>query len=171
MLSVPRNRPPIYSRTLGGGSLVGCGPFRLALEISPLPLATSKCLPSGVTRTEVGYQPTGINPRERLLPSSAMSKTEMALMFAFATNSNFSSGDSARLFGVEPGGEFGTSSASNVSLMRPESVSRIETVLRFAFATKRYLPDFDRSISFGCSSVFQRATISLSLRLMTATAA
>lgn len=33
-----------------------------------MPLATSKCFPSGVTRTEMGYQPTGMKPKERLFP-------------------------------------------------------------------------------------------------------
>src|SRR5437899_8622081 len=105
--NVPRKRPPIYSRTLAGGSLAGCGPWRLALGMSPLPLATSRRLPSGVTRTEVGYQPTGMNPSERLLPTVETSKTATVLMFALATNRIFSSGERARLFGVFPGGEFG----------------------------------------------------------------
>src|SRR5207249_1074254 len=102
--NVPRNRPPMYSRTLAGGSWPGCGPYRLALGMIPFPLATNRRLPSGVTRTEVGYQPTGMNPSERLLPATLTSNTAMLLLSAFATKRVFSSGDSARLFGVEPGG-------------------------------------------------------------------
>ncbi len=77
------------------------------MDSKPLPLATSRCLPSGVTRTEVGYQPTGMNPSERLLPGVLMSKTATALLSAFATNNIFWSGASARLLGVEPGGAWG----------------------------------------------------------------
>src|SRR5688572_23097668 len=161
----------MYSRTVGGGSLPGCGPWRLALGMMPLPLATSRCLPSGVTRTDVGYQPTGIKPSERLLPMSEISNTATALIFALATNRSFSSGERARLFGVEPGGELGINSATSVSLIRPLSALMMETVLRFAFATNRYSADFDRSISFGCSSVVQRVMIWLFLRSITATAA
>src|ERR1051325_9800574 len=105
MLKVPWSRPAIYSCTLPGGSLPGCGPYRFDLGRIPLPFVTSKCLPSGVTRTEVGYQPTGIKPNERLLPNSETSKTAKVLMFALATKRVFSSGESARLLGVVPGGE------------------------------------------------------------------
>src|SRR4029453_5194066 len=127
-----------------------------ALEMIPLPFATSNRLPSGVTRTEVGYQPTGMKPSERLWPNSDTSNTANVLMLALATNKIFSSGVSARLFGVEPGGEFGCSSAQRVSRALPVSVSRIVTVLRLAFATNRCLPDLLSTISFGCSSVGQR---------------
>src|ERR1039457_4297518 len=85
----------------------GWGPWGLALEERPLPLATSRCRPSGVTRTDVGYQPTGMNPSERLFPGFATSKTATMLLLAFATKSIFPSGDSARLFGVDPGGAWG----------------------------------------------------------------
>ena len=85
----------------------GCGPSGLALEVSPLPLATSRCLPSGVTRTDVGYQPTGMNPSDRLLPGVPTSKTATTLLSALATKSICSSGESARLLGVEPGGACG----------------------------------------------------------------
>ena len=81
--------------------------MRFDFETSPFPFATSNRLPSGVTRTEVGYHPTGMNPSERLLPGCAMSNTAMALMFAFATKRVLSSGESARLFGVAPRGELG----------------------------------------------------------------
>src|SRR2546427_10691887 len=67
----------------------------------PFPLATNRRLPSGLTRTEVGYQPTGMKPSERLLPAMLTSNTATLLLSAFATKRVFSSGDSARLFGVE----------------------------------------------------------------------
>src|SRR3954452_10577713 len=85
----------------------GCGPLRLALELNPLPLVTSSCLPSGVTRTEVGYHPTGMKPMGRLRPSLLTSKTARLLLQALATNRVCSSGVDARLLGVEPGGVFG----------------------------------------------------------------
>src|SRR6266568_3584149 len=108
MLKVPRKSRPMYC-TVGSAELLtpGWGPLGLALEIVPLPLATSRCLPSGVTRTEVGYQPTGIKPSERLLPGTLTSKTAIMLLSALATKSVRSSGDSARLFGVEPGAACG----------------------------------------------------------------
>ena len=62
------------------------------------------------------------------------------LLSALATNRAFSSGDSARLLGVEPGGEFGYSAAMSVSTALPVSVSSTVTVLRLALATKRCLP-------------------------------
>ena len=91
----------------GGLRLPGCGPFRFGFEIRPLPLATSNCLPSGVTRTDVGYQPTGINPSGRLFPEFETSKTARLLLQALAIKSSAPSGDKARLFGVEPGGDAG----------------------------------------------------------------
>jgi hypothetical protein len=108
MLKVPWNSRAI-SCTAGPseGFTPGCGPSGLALGVIPLPLATSRCFPSGVTRTDVGYQPTGMNPSERLLPGFSTSKTATVLLSAFATNSVFSSGESARLFGVDPGRAFG----------------------------------------------------------------
>src|ERR1039457_5488876 len=108
MLREPWKRLAMYctgsvlaERTPGFGL---CG---LAFEERPLPLATSRCRPSGVTRTDVGYQPTGTNPSERLLPGFATSKTATMLLLAFATKSIFPSGESARLFGVDPGGAWG----------------------------------------------------------------
>src|SRR5437764_1586011 len=111
---VPWNRPPMYSRTLAGGSLPGCGPLRLAFEMIPFPLATNKRLPSGVTRTEVGYHPTGMNPSERLLPGALTSNTATLLLSPLATNSVFSPGERARLVGVQPVGEPGGSEAGTV---------------------------------------------------------
>src|SRR5678816_1451592 len=103
ILTVPSIKLAMYSRTVAGPPPPGCGPFRFDFEIKPLPLATSNRLPSGVTRTDVGYQPTGIKPSERLLPGVATSKTGLALRFALAPNTVASSGDSARLLGLEPG--------------------------------------------------------------------
>src|SRR5439155_23784973 len=85
----------------------GCGPSGLALGIIPFPFAIKRCFPSGVTRTEVGYHPAGMKPSARLLPGALTSKTATALLSALATKSICSSGDSARLFGVEPGGDCG----------------------------------------------------------------
>src|SRR2546430_14762902 len=124
----------MYSRTLAGGSRPGCGPLRFALEIRPFPLATTRRLPSGVTRTEVGYQPTGMKPRERLLPGAPISKTATLLLSALATNNVFSSGESARLFGVEPGGKPGYNEAVSVSRTRPFSASNTVTLFRAALA-------------------------------------
>src|SRR5437763_11324087 len=108
MLIVPGNRLAIYSCTLEGGWRPGCGPLRFDFGMTPLPLATSNRLPSGVARTQVGYHPVGINPSDRLLPGCETSKSANALMLAFATYNVFSSGESARLFGVEPGSDCGS---------------------------------------------------------------
>src|SRR2546429_6820309 len=99
----------------------GCGPSGLALEIIPFPFAISRCLPSGVTRTEVGYQPAGMKPSERLLPGVLTSNTASVLLSALATKSICSSGERARLFGVEPGGDCGERAAQIRSRARPQS--------------------------------------------------
>src|SRR5215212_10111903 len=161
--SVPCINPAMYSFTVAGTSRPIAGPLRLLLEINPLPFATNNFLPSGVTRTLVGYQPTGMNPSDVLLPGLLTSNTATVLMFAFATKRCFSSGERAREFGVLPGGEFGSNSATSVSTELPVSVFSTDTELRFALATNRYLPDLLNSISFGCSSVAHCAT---SLRLV-----
>src|SRR5215510_11967242 len=101
----------------------------------PLPLATNRRLPSGVTRTEVGYQPTGIKPSERLLPATLTSNTARLLLSAFATKRVFSSGESAKLFGVEPGGRLGWSDAVSVSRGVPVPVSKSVTLFRAALDT------------------------------------
>src|SRR3954462_1528493 len=132
MLSVPGNSSEMVWIFPSRFLLSGWGPLGFALEVSPLPLATSNCRPSGVTRTEVGYQPTGINPSERLLPITLTSKTATLLLQALATNNRVSSGDNATLFGVEPGGALGESEAYNVSTALPVSVSNTVTVFRFA---------------------------------------
>src|SRR5215469_15219569 len=108
MLKVPFSSLAMYC-VVGSSVFLtpGWGPSGLALGVIPFPLATNKCLPSGVTRTEVGYQPTGIKPRERLLPGVLTSNTATILLSAFAMKSVRSSGERARLLGVEPGGAWG----------------------------------------------------------------
>src|SRR4051794_16436242 len=62
-LIVPSKSPPMYSTVDGGVGFFGeSGPCTFGFEITPLPFATSKVLPSEVTRTLVGYQPTGMKP-------------------------------------------------------------------------------------------------------------
>ena len=87
MLSVPRIKWAMYCSV--DLPRTGCGPLGFAIAMFPLPLATSSFFPSGVTRTEVGYQPLGMNPSEWLLPGVSTSNTPMALMLAFATNNVF----------------------------------------------------------------------------------
>ena len=116
--NAPRKRPPIYSLIVAGGSrLPGCGPCRLDFELRPLPLATSSCLPSGVTRTDVGYQPTGIKPSGRLFPGFETSKTARLLLHALAIKAArhraIKPGCS-----VEPGGDAGKG-ADKVSIIFP----------------------------------------------------
>src|SRR5437667_9111472 len=137
----------------------------------PFPLATNRRLPSGVTRTEVGYQPAGMKPSERLLPATLTSNTAMLLLSAFATNRIFSSGDRARLFGVEPGGRPGWSDAVNVSSGLPVPVSNSVTLFLAALATYSILPDAVSNISQGCSCVGQRAITWFAFKSTTAIAA
>ncbi len=127
MLSAPTMSDPMYW-VLVPFFLFGCGPFGFANDVRPLPFATSNCRPSGVTRTEVGYQPTGMNPSEWLRPIEVTSKTATSLLHALATNSFVSSGDSARLLGVLPGGASGESAARSVSTVLPNAVSITVTV-------------------------------------------
>ena len=169
--SVPLNRPPMYSVTDSGGTLSpGLGPFGFAFEIKPFPLATSNRRPSAVTRTDVGYHPTGMKPNDRLFPGVATSKTATVLISAFATKSRDSSGDRARLLGVLPGGECGFNSAIKVSTVRPLAVSSTDTLLRFALATNKCRPERSRIISLGCSSVAHRPRIRLVFTSITRTA-
>src|SRR6476661_2075128 len=128
----------MYSTTVFVWLIIpGCGPCGLAREPAPFPLATSRCLPSGVTRTEVGYHPAGIKPSERLRRGVLTSKTATKLLSALATKRVFSSGERARLLGVEPDGALGKRAAQIVSTAFPERVSRTVTVLRFALATNK----------------------------------
>src|SRR4051812_7030988 len=114
----------------------GKGPRGLAAEVPPLPFATSSVLPSVETRTEVGNQPTGINPSEIAWPGFETSKAAMLLLFALATNKSAPSGESATLLGIEPGGELGNNEALSCSVARPVAVSSTLTLLRFDSATK-----------------------------------
>src|SRR5258708_40032435 len=107
-LNDPLNRRPMYCCVEAADALIpGCGASGLALGTRPFPLATSSCFPSGVTRTDVGYQPVGMNPNERLRPGVLTSNTARVLLSAFAMNRVRSSGVSARLLGVDPGGASG----------------------------------------------------------------
>src|SRR5664280_17295 len=170
MLRVPRSNPAMYSGVDSPPGM-GWGPCGLASGIIPFPLATRSVLPSGVTRTEVGYQPTGIKPRDRLLPGVATSKTATAFTFALATNKVRSSGDKARLLGVAPGGDWGKNAAQIVSMATPVSVSKTVTVFRLALATNRKRPERVKAISQGCSSVGHRAHTRFEFKSTTATAA
>ena len=145
--------------------------MRLDLEANPLPLVTNSRRPSGVTRTEVGYHPVGMNPIDRLRPGCRTSKTAIALMLAFETKSKDSSGLRATLLGVEPGGESGSSSEARVSTQLPPAVSRTLMVLRLALATNRKLPARLRTISFGCSCTAHRASLRPELSSNTPTSA
>ena len=108
MLTLPLNNPPMYSTTVFGGVFFpGCGPAGFAFDALPLPFAISSLLPSGVSRTEVGYQPVGMKPIDRLWPRTLTSQTATVLIFALAMNSVRPSGESARLLGVEPEGDCG----------------------------------------------------------------
>ena len=57
----------------------------LARDELPFAFVTYRRLPSALTRTEVGYQPTGIRPIARLWPGCDTSKTATQLLSAFAT--------------------------------------------------------------------------------------
>ncbi len=81
----------------------------LAFVWSPLPTPTSSDLPSGVTATDVGYQPVGMKPTAWLLSLSRMSMTAMQLLSALATYSVLPSGATASASGVLPSGAFGNS--------------------------------------------------------------
>src|SRR5829696_1330381 len=62
MPTVPLNSPPMYSRVPCPGR-IGFGPYRFGLLVVPLPLATYSRPSAGLWRTDVGYQPVGMNPR------------------------------------------------------------------------------------------------------------
>src|SRR5438445_1381066 len=105
-LSVPFKSPPIYCFVFFLG-ITGFGPSGFARDSIPLPLATRICLSSGVNRTEVGYQPAGMKPSERLLPRSVTSIIATLLLSALATSSALPLDERARLFGVLPVGASG----------------------------------------------------------------
>src|SRR4051812_12542383 len=100
----------MYSRVLLSAPpfAIGFGPSRLAFDEAPLPLATNSVLPSCESRTEVGYQPVGMNPRGVLSPTSETFTTARLFVFALATNSTDPSGESASELGVHPAGARGS---------------------------------------------------------------
>src|SRR6184192_1394218 len=106
MLTVPLNKPPMYSLTdlLGW---VGFGPYRFGLLDPPLPLATYSRLSAGLNRTAVGYQPVGMNPWGTALAGSATLNTLRLLASALATSRICVAGISVRLLGVFPLGAVG----------------------------------------------------------------
>src|SRR4029078_12141933 len=108
MLIEPLRSRPMYSWLAAADALIpGWGASGLGKGVKPLPLVTSNFLPSGLTRTEVGYHPVGMKPRDRLLPGLLTSNTATVLLSALAINSVCSSGDNVRLLGVDPGGASG----------------------------------------------------------------
>src|SRR4051812_44780912 len=110
-----------------------------------------------------------MNPRERLFPGVPTSKTATQLLSALATKSVFSSGESARLLGVEPEGAWGYRAAQMVSTALPVVVSRTVTVFLLALATNKNFPERVSTISHGCSWVAQRPITWFDFRSMTAT--
>src|SRR6185436_16311719 len=122
-------QPPVS----GGARLV-------AEELRPLPLATTIVPVAGSTATAVGYQPTGRKPSGRLRPGRDTSKTARQLLSAFATTRLRPSRSSATAFGVLPVGARGSTEVTMVSVVRAAATSTTETVLWFAFATKRRAP-------------------------------
>ena len=101
--------------------------------------------------TEVGYQPTGINPFATLFPGTATSKTAMQLLFALAIYKRLFATSNARLLVEDPLGEFGYNAASNVSTTDLVFKSMMETELSFELHTYRYFPSAVTIISFGLS--------------------
>src|SRR5262249_25284159 len=132
---VPWNSPPMYSRVRSEVRASGFGPSRLALEVVPFPLATYRVRPSRATRTEVGYQPVGMNPGGALARGSLTFTTGRLLLLALATNSTEPSGESASELGVLPDGARGSMAVPIVSTAWPAAVSKTVTVLRLALAT------------------------------------
>src|SRR5512135_2717316 len=125
----------MYSRVRSGAPARGCGPSRLAFEVVPLPLATQSALPSRATRTEVGYQPVGMNPSGVLPPNSLTFTTATLFVSALAMNSIDPSGERLKELGVLPAGAFGAIAVPIVSTDLPASASKTETELRLALAT------------------------------------
>ena len=112
-----------------------------------------------------------MKPRGALPPGSLTLTTARLLVFALATKSIDSSGESASELGVLPGGALGSIAVPMVSIGLPASVSITLTVLRLALATNRILPPFASSISLGWSSVVKwPVTLNVSV-LTTATLA
>ena len=157
---LPLNKLPIYSTWSPGLKLApwlitssfgrtGEGPKAFGFDENPFPLATHNFLL--ITRTEVGYQPTGINPFATLSPGSSTSKTAIQLLFAFAKYKRLLIASKLKLLVVEPLGAFGKSAASNVSITVLDFKSITETLLSFELQTYKYLPSGVTNISFGLS--------------------
>ena len=92
-------------------------------------------------------------------------------MLALETKSREPSAESAREFGVLPGGASAESVATSVSVVLPASRSITDTLLRFALATNSRVPSGDITISLGWSSTAMRCTTLHSFVSITATAA
>ena len=103
-----------------------------------------------MTFNDVGYQPVGTKPNERLLPFSATLKTATQLLSALAISNLDSSDVSAKAFGVLPTGALGYSDALRVSVTCRLAKSIIITVLSLPQATYRYFPSrvWSRSLGF-----------------------
>src|SRR5271165_3382820 len=107
ILNAPGKRPPMYSDSLFEFFSRGLGPLRLGFELRPLPLATRIRSARADIRTLVGYQPTGMNPSDRLCPRRETSITARLLTSALATHRVLPLGAIARLLGVLPCGAWG----------------------------------------------------------------
>ncbi len=92
-------------------------------------------MPSRATRTDVGYQPTGMKPSGVLTPGSLTLTTATSLVLALATKSTDSSGERLSELGVLPEGALGSIAVPMTSTPLPASVSKTETVFRLALAT------------------------------------
>src|SRR5262245_46438262 len=110
----------------------GCGPRGFEAPVRPLPSSTKNLRPSRSNNTLVGYQPTGTQPRTLDDPGLDTSATVTALLSAFATSSVWSSGESARPFGVDPAGACAPSATEICSAAVPRAVSTTQTALVFA---------------------------------------
>src|SRR2546430_1532256 len=129
--SVPWNSPPMYWRGEAPPPReAGRGPAPVGLRGSPLPLAPPHRLAPPRARTDVGYQPVGMNPSGELPPTSSTLTTATSLVLALATNRTFSSGESASELGVLPDGALGSIAVPIVSTALPASVSKTVTVFR-----------------------------------------
>src|SRR5205807_3680010 len=112
---------------------------RFGLDPSPSPQPTSRILPSGVTASEVGYQPVGMKPFTWLRSRSAMSMTATQLLSALATKSVCPSGVTASASGVLPSGDRGNRAVKIVSVTTPRFTSMTDTQLLDPQATNRRL--------------------------------
>src|ERR1700683_4567322 len=129
------------------------------MEEKPLPLATNIFFP--IILTDVGYQPTGINPFDLLDPGWLTSNTARQLSSALATYKVLSSLLRASALVVEPGSELGYRAAFSVSTTFRSRISITETLLSLAFATNSQRPFFVRHISFGLSPTGMPSPIKL----------